>query len=108
MLQSNCSQVNELANVTGSRLVSSIDFCKIKKLTPAILTGLLDFVNFTGYTGQISFPDSLKSIRMSTKDSAIFVIYLMFSKTILLVQCEDDNSRRRFSWKFFNFFFLFE
>lgn len=65
LLQQNCTLVNELLANRTDKIVSNIDLCKIKNITPAILTGLLVLTNFKGYTGLINYLPGLLNVRAS-------------------------------------------
>lgn len=77
ILQANCSAINELLLDRPDKIVSNIDFCKLKNLTPGILTGILALTNFTGYTGPISFSSNVANLRKSTY--LIHILYLNLS-----------------------------
>lgn len=65
ILQNNCSLLNEKAQgLTESKALDN--FCEKKTFSPVDLTFALRFINFTGYTGPISFPNDVM-IRSSTK-----------------------------------------
>lgn len=78
LLQNNCTFLNEQLEIsTGANqtLVEILrergtdfpkDFCDLTEFTPGIISFALRFVNYTGYTGRISF-DPFKLVRRSKK-----------------------------------------
>ena len=62
LLQNNCTLLNEKRSTIKHEFDWVVpDFCNITQFTPKDLSYAIRFVNFTGYTGQIWFPqDNLK------------------------------------------------
>lgn len=80
LLQNNCSFLNEkwqndIENRTFN--VQSIDFCALANFTPSLLAFALRYVNITGYTGQIWFPE--KSLVRAIKS------YYLYNPTTYLI-----------------------
>ena len=57
LIQNNCSLLNENYKKAEIPIKNDIDFCAITKFTPQILRFALKFINITGYTGDIYFPE---------------------------------------------------
>lgn len=71
MLQTNCSQVNELFKKRGNLIAKNVDYCSLEYLTPEYFNDLLVLANFTGYTGLIDFSYKYANIR----DYKTFYVY---------------------------------
>lgn len=91
LLQNNCSYLNEklsLLKETESKATIefleakgidlSIDFCGIKSFTPFTLAVVMRFVNFTGYTGLVTF-DYETLFRRSKIQRIVNVVLLLFA-----------------------------
>lgn len=61
LLQNNCTFLNEKRQMTIDSKkyfdAQAIDFCTITSFTPAIISFALKYINITGYTGDIWFPE---------------------------------------------------
>lgn len=100
LLQNNCTFLNAmLANVTGTysefrkRLEEfgikvPDNFCEIAEFTPATISLVLRFVNFTGYTGEISF-DPFTLLRLQKT----FYLYDLYNNSFTGVGKYSINSQ---------------
>lgn len=102
LLQQNCTAVNKLLQLRPDSIAGEIDFCKLKNITPALLTGLLVLANYIGYTGPISYLTSSLNFRSSKFEQNYMRPYIFFSQKFLLVQYSNIFKRSRTCRQLFN------
>lgn len=73
LIQNNCTLLN--ANRVNRPFTKELpeDFCSLTEFTPDELSYALRFVNFTGYTGQIDFPNNV--LIRKTKSYYLYSVY---------------------------------
>jgi len=83
LLQNNCTFLNEI-RVKMERWRDT-DFCALTSFNPEHLAFALRFVNFTGYTGNVSFSQDilLRKGKMSSRHIYIFTYYCTFEHSLV-------------------------
>lgn len=72
LIQNNCTFLN--ANRENRLFTNELpDFCSLTEFTPDELSYAMRFVNFTGYTGQVSFSNYI--LKRKTKSYYLYSVY---------------------------------
>lgn len=93
LIQNNCSLLNENYQKAEITITNDINFCEITKFTPQILRFALKFINITGYTGEIYFPEgqSGRARKYSLANPTFTKPYLFVDKNITLYSVHDEE-----------------